>query len=137
MFIVYCIDFCLIVDQFIDIFFCILLGLCCLLDDCECMEVMVIYVSLIVIVWDGELLVGVVCCVIDFVYVCYMLELVVDEQYQCWGIGKELICVVCSCFGLCCCLWLLVVFDVIDYYSYIGFVYSFCCWELMFGNEFK
>lgn len=41
--------------------------------------------------WDKDKLVGIARTITDFVYVCYLSELSVDQDYQKRGIGTELI----------------------------------------------
>ncbi len=47
--------------------------------------------SILVTAWDDKKLVGIARSLSDFVYVTYLSDLAVDENYQQQGIGKQLI----------------------------------------------
>jgi len=47
--------------------------------------------TLVISAWDGERLVGAVRVLSDTIFRSYLLDLVVDPEYQCQGIGSEMV----------------------------------------------
>jgi GNAT superfamily N-acetyltransferase len=86
--------------------------------------------NLIVTAWDAERLVGLARGLTDFVYVTYLADLVVDEDYQCQGIGKQLIEEVQQCAEPNCMMILLAAPQANDYYPKLGFTHNPRAWML-------
>jgi GNAT superfamily N-acetyltransferase len=86
--------------------------------------------NLIVTAWDAERLVGIARGLTDFVYVTYLADLVVDEDYQCQGIGKQLIDEVQQCTEPECMMVLLAAPQANDYYPKLGFTHNPRAWML-------
>jgi len=86
--------------------------------------------NLIVTAWDAERLVGIARGLTDFVYVTYLADLVVDEDYQCQGIGKQLIEEVQECAEPDCMMILLAAPQANDYYPKLGFTHNPRAWML-------
>lgn len=61
------------------------------MDDNETLQKMITGANLLVTCWDGARLVGLARSVTDFVYCCYLSDLVVNGAYQHQGIGRRLI----------------------------------------------
>lgn len=77
--------------------------------------------NLVVTARDKGKLVGVSRSLTDFLYVCYLSDLAVDESYQKQGIGKRLIAETQSELGPDCLLLLLAAPKAKDYYAKVGF----------------
>jgi GNAT superfamily N-acetyltransferase len=86
--------------------------------------------NLIVTAWDAERLVGIARGLTDFVYVTYLADLVVDEDYQCQGIGKKLIDEAQQCTEPDCMMVLLAAPQANDYYPKLGFTHNPRAWML-------
>lgn len=86
--------------------------------------------NLVVTAWDAERLVGIARGLTDFVYVTYLADLVVDEDYQCQGIGKQLIDEVQQCTEPDCMMVLLAAPQANDYYPKLGFTHNPRAWML-------
>jgi GNAT superfamily N-acetyltransferase len=86
--------------------------------------------NLIVTAWDEARLVGIARALTDFVYVTYLADLVVDEDYQRQGIGKTLIDEVQKNTEPQCMLVLLSAPLANDYYPRLGFRHNPRAWML-------
>lgn len=86
--------------------------------------------NLIVTAWDQERLVGIARALTDFVYVTYLADLVVDEDYQRQGIGKQLIDEVQKYTRPECMMVLLAAPQANDYYPKLGFSHNPRAWML-------
>ena len=78
---------------------------------------------------DGRL-VGVSRALTDFAYCTYLSDLAVDEAFQRWGIGKELIRRTHEAAGLHTMLILLAAPAAREYYPHIGMTRHDSCWTL-------
>ena len=90
-------------------------------DDLARMQALKENSNLIVPAWDNDLLVGGARCFIDYGWVCYLSDLLVDTKYQNCGIGKSLIEEVRSACGVNCQLVLLSAPSAMEYYPNVGF----------------
>jgi GNAT superfamily N-acetyltransferase len=77
--------------------------------------------SILVTAWDEKKLVGIARSLSDFVYVTYLSDLAVDENYQQQGIGKQLIELTQAQTSLDCMMVLLAAPKANDYYPKLGF----------------
>ena len=86
--------------------------------------------NLIITAWDGPQLVGIARALTDFVYVTYLADLVVDEDYQRKGIGKRLLDEVQNSVEPECMMVLLAAPQANDYYPKLGFSHNPRAWML-------
>jgi GNAT superfamily N-acetyltransferase len=86
--------------------------------------------NLILSAWDETRLVGIARALTDFVYVTYLADLVVDEDYQRQGIGKNLIHEVQKNTQPECMMILLAAPLANDYYPKLGFRHNPRAWML-------
>ena len=93
-------------------------------------EAMLKNANLTITAWDGELLVGISRSLTDFAYVAYLADLVVDQQYQRSGIGKQLIEETKVRLGPECMIVLLAAPKANEYYEHIGFEQNPRAWTL-------
>jgi predicted N-acetyltransferase YhbS len=93
-------------------------------------EAMLKNANLTVTAWDGEKLVGISRSLTDFAYVAYLADLAVDQQYQCSGIGKQLIEETKIRLGAECMIVLLAAPKANQYYEHIGFEHNPRAWTL-------
>jgi predicted N-acetyltransferase YhbS len=100
------------------------------IDSLETFEAMLKHANLTVSAWDGEKLVGISRSLTDFAYVAYLADLAVDEEYQCQGIGKQLIEETKMRLGSNCVIVLLAAPKAKDYYQHIGFEHNPRAWML-------
>lgn len=77
--------------------------------------------SILVTAWDDKKLVGIARSLSDFVYVTYLSDLAVDENYQQQGIGKKLIELTQAQTSPECMMVLLAAPKANDYYPKLGF----------------
>lgn len=77
--------------------------------------------SILVTAWDDKTLVGIARSLSDFVYVTYLSDLAVDENYQQQGIGKQLIELTQAQTSPDCMMVLLAAPKANDYYPKLGF----------------
>jgi GNAT superfamily N-acetyltransferase len=109
----------LTLDQFIDIYRRSGINRPC--DERERMQRMMTHANLIITAWvDGELA-GLARCFIDYGWVCYLSDLLVDAARQREGIGAALIERVREELGAQCQLVLLSAPGAMDYYPKVGF----------------
>lgn len=118
-------------DQFIDVLKRSTLAERRPVHDRACIEGMLAEASLMVTAWDGETLVGISRSLTDFVYVCYLADLAVDEAYQRMGIGRALVARTQDALGARVMIVLLAAPAAADYYGKIGFTRHDRCWVLM------
>jgi GNAT superfamily N-acetyltransferase len=90
-------------------------------DDSARMQAMMNSSNLIVSAWNNEELIGLARCFIDYAWVCYLSDLLVDVKYQKNGVGKLLINKVRDECGDECQLILLSALSAMDYYPKAGF----------------
>jgi GNAT superfamily N-acetyltransferase len=86
--------------------------------------------NLVITAWDGQKLIGIARCLTDFVYITYLADLAVDEDYQKRGIGKQLIKEVKKSTADVCSITLLAAPQAVDYYGHIGFQVHPSAWIL-------
>ena len=77
--------------------------------------------NLVITAWYDDQLIGIARCLTDFVYITYLADLAVDEDYQKQGIGKQLIKEVKKNTHENCSITLLAAPSAVDYYGHIGF----------------
>ncbi|WP_239423255.1 GNAT family N-acetyltransferase [Snodgrassella communis] len=77
--------------------------------------------NLLITAWHDNKLIGIARCLTDFVYITYLADLAVDEDYQQQGIGKQLIKEVKNNTDKACSITLLAAPQTVDYYGHIGF----------------
>ncbi|MCO6522477.1 MAG: GNAT family N-acetyltransferase [Snodgrassella sp.] len=77
--------------------------------------------NLLITAWHDNKLIGMARCLTDFVYITYLADLAVDEDYQRQGIGKQLIKEVKNNTDKACSITLLAAPQAVDYYCHIGF----------------
>ncbi|MCO6507535.1 MAG: GNAT family N-acetyltransferase [Snodgrassella sp.] len=77
--------------------------------------------NLLITAWHDNKLIGMARCLTDFVYITYLADLAVDEDYQRQGIGKQLIKEVKNNTDKACSITLLAAPQAVDYYRHIGF----------------
>ncbi len=99
-------------------------------DDMECIAGMINNSNLTVSAWLADELVGIARSVTDFHYACYLSDLAVDEQYQKFGIGKQLQIQTQAELGPKCKLILIAAPAANQYYEYIGYEHNPRCWVL-------
>jgi len=86
--------------------------------------------DILISAWHGEKLVGVARALTDFTYVTYLADLVVDEDYQQQGIGKQLIEQTQQRTEPDCMMVLLAAPQANDYYPKLGFRHNPRAWML-------
>lgn len=104
------------------------------IDDLPCVDEMLKHANLLCTAWDSDRLVGVARSVTDFAYCCYLSDLAVDLDYQCQGIGNELIRGTQARLGPRCKIILLAAPKAVDYYPKIGFRRHESAWVLESGE---
>lgn len=77
--------------------------------------------NLMITAWDNEKLVGISRCLTDFIYIAYLADLAVDENYQKQGIGKQLLRETQKRIKGSCRIVLMAAPDANDYYPALGF----------------
>lgn len=90
-------------------------------DDKSRMEQMLNNSHLIITARYQKKLVGICRCITDWVWCCYLSDLVVDPHFKNSGIGKQLIKLVQDKLGRHCMILLLSVPTAMEYYPKIGF----------------
>lgn len=86
--------------------------------------------TIVITAWDDEKLVGLARALSDLVYVTYLADLVVHENYQQQGIGKKLIDLTQAQAAPECMLVLLAAPLANDYYPKLGFTHNPRAWML-------
>ncbi|MGE5652466.1 MAG: GNAT family N-acetyltransferase [Bacillota bacterium] len=90
-------------------------------DDRPRLARMLEHANVLITAWDGDRLIGVARALSDFSFCCYLSDLAVDRQYQCRGIGRELIKRVSDAVGAQSMLLLLAAPSAMEYYPKAGF----------------
>lgn len=90
-------------------------------EDPERMQLMINNSNLVVSCWENDSLVGLARCFVDYAWVCYMSDLLVDSRFQKSGIGAALINYVRNDIGENCQLVLLSAPESMEYYPKVGF----------------
>lgn len=99
-------------------------------DNKAAFEKMINNANLIISAWHSERLVGMARCLSDLAVVTYLADLVVDEDYQRQGIGKQLIKEVQRNTDDNCKIVLLAAPTANDYYPKLGFESNPRAWFL-------
>jgi len=84
--------------------------------------------NLLVTAWHKDKLVGVARSLTDFYYACYLSDLAVNHEYQCFGIGKEMQQVMSEQLAEGCKMILLAAPDANEYYAHLGYQHHPRCW---------
>ncbi len=100
-------------------------------EDRVCIEGMLKHANLMVTARLKGKLVGIARTLTDFVYIAYLSDLAVDEQYQKLGVGKRLLQLTKQQLGRKCKLLLLSAPAAVEYYSKLGFERHPQAWILM------
>ena len=103
-------------------------------DDRERMRLMLAHANLVIMAWDGDLMVGISRSITDFAYATYLSDLAVRETHQRHGIGKELIRRTQSEGGAASVI-LLSAPAAVDYYPRIGMSNHSSAWMLRTGEK--
>lgn len=98
------------------------------LDDIPRIEAMLRNAGVIVTARIDGRLVGVSRAITDFAYCTYLSDLAVDEAFQGYGIGRELIRQTHLAAGLCTMLILIAAPAATTYYPHIGMTQHESCW---------
>jgi GNAT superfamily N-acetyltransferase len=112
------------------------LGLRRPVENRETMAAMLQHANLVVSAWDGETLVGIARSLTDFLYVAYLADLAVHQDYQRQGIGIELIHRTRAEMGPESFIVLLAAPAAVEYYPKIGFTHHPQAWILKAGDTF-
>ena len=104
------------------------------IENRERMATMLRYANLVITAWDEEKLIGISRALTDFTYVTYLSDLVVHQDYQQQGIGKELIRQTQAACGPLTRLILLAAPAAESYYPHIGFTLHPQAWMLNPGE---
>ncbi len=123
-------------ETFIELYNASTLGLRRPVDNRETMAAMLQHANLVVSAWDGETLVGIARSLTDFLYVAYLADLAVHQDYQRQGIGIELINRTRAMLGPESFIVLLAAPAAVEYYPRIGFTHNPQAWVLKAGDEF-
>lgn len=99
-------------------------------NDAATIQAMLTNASVIVTARHDGLLVGVSRAISDFAFCTYLSDLAVDQQYQCQGIGRELLRRTHEAAGLHTTLILLAAPRAQTYYPHIGMTKHDSCWTL-------
>lgn len=102
----------------------------------ETMAAMLRHANLLVSAWDENLLVGVARTLTDFLFVAYLADLAVHQDYQRQGIGIELIHRTRAALGPETRIVLLAAPAAVDYYPHIGFTHHPQAWVLSAQDPF-
>ena len=86
--------------------------------------------NLIVTAWDGDKLVGISRSLTDHVYVTYLSDLAIHEDYQKLGIGRALIEETRNAVAPTCYITLLAAPQASEYYEPLGFEHHPRAWML-------
>lgn len=106
-------------------------------DRPDIFEGMINNADVTVTAWDGDKLVGIARSLSDHSYVAYLADLVVHEDYQKQGIGKELIEATRQQLGPECMLVLLAAPKAAEYYPRLGFEHNPRAWTLTANKKLK
>ncbi|QEY17184.1 N-acetyltransferase [Cellvibrio sp. KY-GH-1] len=123
-------DAALDVDQVIALYKSSTLGARRPVDKPDVFQGMIANANIVITAWDKEKLVGIARALSDLVYVTYLADLVVHENYQQQGIGKQLIDLTQAQAAPDCMLVLLSAPQANDYYPKLGFTHNPRAWML-------
>lgn len=123
-------DAALDVDQVIALYKSSTLGARRPVDKPDVFQGMIANANIVITAWDKEKLVGIARALSDSVYVTYLADLVVHENYQQQGIGKQLIDLTQAQAAPDCMLVLLSAPLANDYYPKLGFTHNPRAWML-------
>lgn len=123
-------DAALEVDQVIALYKSSTLGARRPVDKPDVFQGMIANANIVITAWDKEKLVGIARALSDLVYVTYLADLVVHENYQQQGIGKQLIDLTQAQAAPDCMLVLLSAPQANDYYPKLGFTHNPRAWML-------
>lgn len=123
-------DAALQVDQVIALYKSSTLGARRPVDKPDVFQGMIANANIVITAWDKEKLVGITRALSDLVYVTYLADLVVHENYQQQGIGKQLIDLTQAQAAPDCMLVLLSAPQANDYYPKLGFTHNPRAWML-------
>ncbi len=123
-------DAALQVDQVIALYKSSTLGARRPVDKPDVFQGMIANANIVITAWDKEKLVGIARALSDLVYVTYLADLVVHENYQQQGIGKQLIDLTQAQAAPDCMLVLLSAPQANDYYPKLGFTHNPRAWML-------
>lgn len=123
-------DAALDVDQVIALYKSSTLGARRPVDKPDVFQGMIANANIVITAWDKEKLVGIARALSDLVYVTYLADLVVHENYQQQGIGKQLIDLTQAQAAPDCMLVLLSAPHANDYYPKLGFTHNPRAWML-------
>ena len=118
------------VQQVIDLYKSTTLGARRPVDKPDVFREMIDKSTIVITAWDDEKLVGLARALSDLVYVTYLADLVVHENYQQQGIGKKLIDLTQAQAAPDCMLVLLAAPLANDYYPKLGFTHNPRAWML-------
>lgn len=118
------------VQQVIDLYKSTTLGARRPVDKPDVFREMIDKSPIVITAWDDEKLVGLARALSDLVYVTYLADLVVHENYQQQGIGKKLIDLTQAQAAPDCMLVLLAAPLANDYYPKLGFTHNPRAWML-------
>ncbi|WP_151736171.1 GNAT family N-acetyltransferase [Paenibacillus tengchongensis] len=90
-------------------------------DDLGRIGRMLQHADILVAAWDGDTPVGVARAITDYAYCCYLSDLAVRKEYQCRGIGTELVAALRRHLGEEAMLLLLSAPTAMEYYPRLGF----------------
>ena len=90
-------------------------------DDRQRMETMFSNSNLVISAWQDAQLIGIARNLVDYGWVCYLSDLLVDRAYQKRGIGRRLIALTQEQIGSQCQLLLLSAAEAMEYYPHVGF----------------
>lgn len=118
------------VHQVIDLYQCSTLGARRPVDKPAVFQGMIDNATIIITAWDDEQLIGIARALSDRVYVTYLADLVVHENYQHQGIGKQLIDLTQAQTSPECMMVLLAAPQANEYYPKLGFTHNPRAWML-------
>lgn len=118
------------VNQVIDLYKSSTLGARRPVDKPEVFQGMIDNANIVITAWDNNKLVGIARALSDLVYVTYLADLVVHENYQQQGIGKQLLDLAQAQTSPDCMMVLLAAPQANDYYPKLGFTHNPRAWML-------
>lgn len=118
------------VNQVIDLYKSSTLGARRPVDKPEVFQGMIDNANIVITAWDNNKLVGIARALSDLVYVTYLADLVVHENYQQQGIGKQLLDLTQAQTSPDCMMVLLAAPQANDYYPKLGFTHNPRAWML-------
>lgn len=104
------------------------------IEDKQNVAAMLENANLVITAWDGDKLIGISRSFSDFIYITYLSDLAVDNEYQRQGIGKELVSRTQKESGENTIVLLLAAPASVEYYPHIGFSAHHSAWFLKPGE---